>query len=276
MFKKVSIPLILAIVASLILNSSAFAQGGQPPRGGRRGIGKIISLQGDQISIQPRQGEPHVIRVDDKTQYRTSDGQVISFGALQVGQWVAGILRFDDQGQLVARLVVTLPDDYDPTERLGRRAGGRVTGVDVQGGTFTLHTLSGEDLTFRVAEGTLFAGGVQSFADLQAGMQAAVGAIRQSDGSLLALVVLARSPLHWHAGRILSVDVAAGQFTLQSRRGEVLLFHVDGDTRFHSRGAEVDGLEDLREGMRLWVGADVLEQGGYLARQVLVGRQPLR
>ena len=51
--------------------------------------------------------------------------------------------------RVVARLAIILPDDYDPSQRLGRRARGYMTAVDLKGGSFNLLTLSGEKLTFQ-------------------------------------------------------------------------------------------------------------------------------
>lgn len=275
MSRKGSISIFVVIIASLLVSSIAQAQSEQPMQGGRRGIGKVFSIGEGQFTMETRQGEQRSMLVDDKTQYRTSDGQIRSFDDLQVGQWVVGIARFNQQGQLVARLVIILPDGYDPSQRLGRRARGYVTEVDLKGGSFNLLTLSGEKITFRVAEGTIYLGSVHSLSDLHGGMRAAVGAIKQEDGSLTALVVLVRFPFQWHIGKVTSVDLANNQFTLQTRLGGELSFKVDGNTRFRGSGGAIQSLDDLQPGMPALVAAKEGEGSELAAVLVAAGRRPL-
>jgi hypothetical protein len=271
MFKKFFVPLMLALLAALLLGGVALAQTGGTIHGGRRGIGRILSLGDQQITIETRRGEQRDILVDDQTQYRTQEGHVLQFGDLRTGEWVAGIVRYNEQGQMVARLVLLLPDDYDPSQRLGRRAAGHVTSVDVQAGSFEMHTLRGDDLSFRVSEGTIYRGSVTGLEDLEEGMQAAVGGVKQDDGSLLALVVLARQPLLKHAGTVTSVDTSAGAFNLETRQGEALTFSVDDQTRFRSKDGSIQSLDDLESGMVAIVVADQGENGGLIARFVAAG-----
>ena len=176
---------------------------------------------------------------------------------------------------MVARMVLILPKDFDPSQRLGKRARGSVTGVDIEGSSFNLHTLRGEDLTLHVSEGTIYVGRVQSLQDLEEGMQAAIGAIQQEDGSLLALVVLARKPLIKHAGTITAVDASGETFTLDTRLGETQEITVDEYTRFRSKDGAIQGLEEVQPGMLAVVVAKVSENSELVARLVLVGRQIL-
>ena len=152
---------------------------------------------------------------------------------------------------------------------MGRRAGGRITGVNVSESSFTLHTRSGEDLIFQVNENTHYRGAVEGLSDLQEGMVAAVGAIEQDDGTLLAVVLMARFPLVKHAGTVTSVDVSANTFGLNTRSGDDLTFSVDENTRFRSRDGSVQGLEDLQLDMVALVSAKKEANGSFKA--VVVG-----
>jgi len=76
------------------------------------------------------------------------------------------------------------------------------------------------------------------------------------------------------AGEITAVDPAADVFVLHSRRGEDLRIHVDGDTQFHSRTGEIDGLEDLKPGMHAVVAVERLEDGALLGKHVAVAAPP--
>ena len=78
---------------------------------------------------------------------------------------------------------------------------------------------------------------------------AAVAGVKQSDGSLLAHVVLVRHPLLKLAGEVMSVDLESSSFLLDTRGGEELSTIVDENTRFRSREGEIKGLEDLQPGM---------------------------
>ena len=272
MSKKLFVPFVLAILASLIFSSVALAQEAQPlqrPHGGRRGVGQVIDVGDNQFTVESREGVERVLLVDEKTRFHGVDGEERSFDDLETGQWVAGIVGYNDDHELVARLVIFLPDDFDPSQRLGRRAGGRITGVNVSESSFTLHTRSGEDLIFQVNENTHYRGAVEGLSDLQEGMVAAVGVLEQDDGTLLAVVMMARFPLVKHAGTVTSVDVSANTFGLNTRSGDDLTFSVDENTRFRSRDGSVQGLEDLQLDMVALVSAKKEANGSFKA--VVVG-----
>lgn len=272
MSKKLFVPFVLAILASLIFSSAALAQEAQPlqrPHGGRRGVGQVIDVGDSQFTVESSEGLERVLLVDEKTRFREVDGEERLFDDLETGQWVAGIVGYNDDHELVARLVIFLPDDFDLSQRLGRRAGGRITGVNVSESSFTLFTRSGEDLVFQVNENTHYRGAVEGLSDLQGGMVAAVGAIEQDDGTLLAVVLMARFPLVKHAGTVTSVDVSANTFGLNTRSGDDLTFSVDENTRFHSRDGSVQGLDDLQLDMVALVSAKKEANGSFKA--VVVG-----
>lgn len=275
MKKKTLTPLILALLASLLFSSVALAQAEprtpERVRGARRGVGRILSIGPDSITLEGRQGFERTFLVDENTRFRSTSGEALSQSDLQSGDWVAGITAPNSQGQQLARLVILLPADYDPSQRLGAHAAGKVTGVDVGAGSFSLHTLRGEDVTFVTNENTIFEGGVETLADFQEGMQAAVSAYRQEDGSLLALAVVARLPVVRNAGEVTAVDVSGGTFTLKTLRGETLIIMVDENTRFRSKDGGVQSLADLAAGMRLLVRSQTQEGGSHLARLVQVG-----
>lgn len=278
MIKKTYIPILIAVVLSLLVSSVALAQSTQDPtqlRGGKRGIGQITALGAGQFTVESRQGEEHIIYVDENTRYRRFDGSPIEFADLQVGDWVAGILRYDPEREgPLARLIILLPDDYDPSQRLGIRARGKVIAVDEGASTFSLHIRSGAELTFTVNAHTVFKGGVTSLAELEEGMLAAVAGVKQADGSLLAQVVFARKPLVRLVGEVKTVDLVASSFTLDTRRGKEVSILVVENTKFRSRDGQVDGLEDLQAGMHAAVWAIQVEAGSFEARTVLVG--PIR
>ena len=91
MKKKLVFPLVLALFASLLFSSLAFAQASQPQRtrhSGRRGVGQVTSIDGDRFTITSRDGASYSVLVNDATHFRQEDGSEASFDDLRVSQWV--------------------------------------------------------------------------------------------------------------------------------------------------------------------------------------------
>jgi hypothetical protein len=275
MFKKILIPLILALVAVLSIGGVAYAahQPANVPadtaaaQAQHRGLGQITALGEGQFTVQLKSGAEKVIAVDENTRYFKADGSAGSFADLQLGQWVAGRVVSGPAGPL-ARRVIILPAGFAPNApKVVAR--GDVTAVSA--GSFTLHTLRGEDLTFSVDGNTSFLGEVHSLSDLQAGMTASVAAQKLDDGSLLAIAVRVRLELIRHAGAITTVDPVDSTFGLTTRQGESLAFQVDGSTQYYG---QVKSLADLQPGMQAVVAARQLGDGSYLAVRVTAREKP--
>lgn len=157
------------------------------------------------------------------------------------------------------------------------RAAGEVTGVDLSARTFTLHTRAGEDLVITVTDETRFVsrqGDIQGLEDLEAGMKAVVRGEVTADGAHIARSVGVGDPGDRpdharYAGVVTSVGERS--FSIQPREGGEVTFLVDENTEFHSRDGSVNGLEDLKIGMRVGVGAAVQDDGSLLALNVLAG-----
>ena len=282
MFKKILIPLILSLAAALAIGGVAYAagqpekapspaaqpaaQGGNIAQARHRGLGQITSLGEDQFTVQLKNGEEKAIRVDENTRYFKADGSAGSFADLQVGRWVAGRVVASVDG-LLARRVILLPAGFDP-ERQNAAARGEVTSLGDN--SFTLHNLRGEDLTIAVDSNTAYAGEVHSFGDLQVGMKAILGAQKLENGSLLAVRVTAGEKLQVDAkkaGRVTAMD--ASSFTIRGRDGNPYTFQVTPETRFRSRGGQVQDLKDLRLGMGVGVAAQKTEDGQLQALLVI-------
>ena len=286
MFKKILFPLVLALAAALAIGGVAYAAS-QPEktpspagqaaaesaditRDTRRGLGQITALGAGQFTVLRRNGAEQLIRVDENTRYFKADGSAGSFADLQVGRWVAGRVALTGDGPL-AKVVILLPEGFDPTLKLIRHAGS-ITAVDPAAGTFGLKTVRGENLTFQVDGSTQYYGQVHGLADLQTGMAAVVGAQQRADGSYLAVRVTAHEkPLVdvKKVGRVTAIDVSS--FTIRARDGNTYTFQVTPQTRFRSRGGEVRGLRDLRLGMGVAVAAQETD-GGQLRALLVVAK----
>lgn len=273
MIQRIGKALLAVVVLSLALVAPAAAQGEAPQQ--CRGVGRVTAIGSSDFSVETRNGGSYTVIVDGQSTFEDRQGNPGSFGDLQVGGWVAGTCERDAEGALHARRVVLL--DGEPP-RLDVRAAGEITAIDVGGGTFSLRSRQGEDLAFTVTGDTLFRsrdGSITGLGDLEQGMLAVVLATRQEDGSLVAVVVGAgrrdEGIRVW--GRI--AETGDGSFSLITRDGARRTFSVDASTVFRSRAGSVDGLEDLRPGMRALVGAQEMGNGDLRAVWVRAGRAPV-
>ncbi len=123
MRNKISFALLLALLFGAIFSTTGQAQGNTPAgrevHGARRGVGKLISVGNNSFTIETRPGNERTFLVDENTHMRSHTGDMLALSDLQPGDWVAGITAPEPQGKLLARLVIRLPGDYDPSQRLG-------------------------------------------------------------------------------------------------------------------------------------------------------------
>lgn len=219
-------------------------------------IGQIVRLGASDFDLQSPNGEVHTIQVTDETAFRARSGEgtidtQASFEDLELEDWV-GVLNPPDTGEgLAARLVVILPEDFDPANLKGVRAIGEVTQVNNGQGTFEILSRGGDSLSLSVDENTRYDGLLAGFDDLEKGMNVAVLARAQEDGTLLAKLVGARDPENLRfektGGKITAIG--ASSLTILSREQEEHTFAITGETRFISRDNVVQGLDDLEAGL---------------------------
>ena len=184
MSKKIYIPiaitLLVALFAGLWVSADALAQGSGPVprlRGARRMMGQVTATATDQFSIKTIKGEERSFQVDDETRFFDKDKQELSFDDLQVDRWIIVAKAQKEGDQVIARLVVILAEDFDPSQF--SLSAGSLTSIDVAGSQFSLKTRQGEEITFLANEETHFKGAVAGLGDLQSGMQARVLAGRR-------------------------------------------------------------------------------------------------
>lgn len=273
--------LMIAAVGAAWWPVSAQAQGGEQL--GRRSrprqaVGQVTAVSADAISLQTLKGDEVTFRIDADTRVRNLDNSETSLDDVQVDDWVRvapvrGEPKGSAENQPLARVIVLLPEDFDPANAKAGR--GKVTAVDVAGNSFTLETRRGESLVVRVNDATVYKGEVSALADIEVGMTAGLAGAKQANGELLASVVRAGYPRVRRMGEVSAVDPAAGQFTLKLRRdGTEITVAVDDNTRFRSKDDVVDALEDLQPGMKVIIQGKEQPGGITLARVVLV--QPNR
>ncbi|MFQ5921853.1 MAG: DUF5666 domain-containing protein [Anaerolineales bacterium] len=223
------------------------------------GVIESVNLDAQSFMLKPREGETVRIKTSARTRFR-GEG-IDGLGDLEHGMHARVVAIEQDQSGLMALLVAAgKPKDRPEVIKLG----GEITGVVPGQGTFTLMTRGGEELELSTNERTKFHsrdGSVQDIHDLKKGMLAMVGAVRQDDGQLLALVVAVGTPEDRPdldvkvAGRV--VAKGDGSFTLQTRSGEQMSFSVNENTHYKGIG----GFGELEVGMLAAVGANETDDG---------------
>lgn len=226
-----------------------------------RGRVTDVNTSAGKYTVEKPDGSKMTFFVDEKTRY---GGQITSLEDLQVG-WQAGIAyKEHSEGKLitVALIAGQAPELV--------KSKGEVTALDANAGKFEIVTADGARMGFFVDEKTRYQGQLSSLAEMQVGWQAGVAAKEGNDGKLTAVLVIAgiRPEQIRVQGSIVGVDASAGKFRLEKEDGTILTFFVDGNT--HYRG-QVEGIQDLKEGMRTGVVAIENAEGKLIARLVIAG-----
>ncbi|MBN1667766.1 MAG: hypothetical protein JW862_11785 [Anaerolineales bacterium] len=271
MLKKLTFPILLSLLLAALFSGAALAAEPEPQagqgRGGLRAYGEITALGDTSFSLATPQGAAWSFEVTDRTRYRAQDITEPGFDDLAIGQKVMVLARRDADGSPNALLVVLLPADFNPGDRFGLRAAGRVTAVGSD--HFTLQKPDGNQVTFLVDTQTNYRGQASQLSDLQPNWYVAAAGQEQADGTYLARLVVAapQGRPHLHAGTVVSVN--SDSFLLHTRNGQDLTIYVNADTSFHSPDGSVNSLADLQTDMP--VSARVRHQldGSELALRVL-------
>lgn len=259
MLKKIGPILIVvlfvsALTAGVVLAKNTSAEKSLPETRERHRLltGQVVRLGESDFDLQSPNGDVHTILVTGETVFRIRTGEddqgaAASFDDLTLNRWVGVNNRPDSEGDFSARLVVILPEDFDPAEVQARPVLGEVTQINNGQNTFEMLTAAGDTLTFSVDENTRFAGTIASLTDLEKGLKVAVLAVKQADGTLLAKLVGTHNPENIRfdqvGGKISAIG--ADSLTILTRDGESRTFSVAADTRFASREGSYQGLDDL-------------------------------
>ncbi len=285
MFKKSVFGWFLALALALVATVGAFAatsnEGTPPPdpiARPARHIGQVTAVGDNTFTLKLLDGKTVQIAVDDDTRFRKAGGGEASFADITVGRWVAGAVKPPQEGEegvLHARLVVILPEDFDPARLKNiHRYPGKVTAVDSD--SLTIETRDGQSLTFTVTDKTRFRsrdGAVKSLDDLKPDMFVLVIA-KDDNGQRIALAVFAGKPERRgerHTGKVTAVG--SDSLTIETRDGQSLTFAVTDQTRFRSRDGAVKSLDDLKPDTFVLVIAKD-DDGQRIALAVFAGRPP--
>lgn len=157
-------------------------------------LGEIINVIPGQnkFDMQTRSGESLTIMVSDRTKFRSRDGSIEDIHDLKAGMHalVAGVVSEDGSHHALLVAAGDFTDDKPRPPEFDVRAAGRITTIGDR--SFTIQTRNQGLLTFVVDESTVYKsreGKIDSFDDLEVGMIAGVGGMRQDDGQLKAVIV---------------------------------------------------------------------------------------
>jgi hypothetical protein len=157
-------------------------------------IGEITNVIPGQnkFDMQTRSGESLTIMVSDRTKFRSRDGSIEDIHDLKAGMHalVAGVVGEDGSHLALLVAVGDFTDEVPRPPEFDVRAAGRIMAISDR--SFTIQTRNQGSLTFEVDESTVYKsreGNIDSFDDLEVGMNAGVGGMRQDDGQLKAVIV---------------------------------------------------------------------------------------
>lgn len=165
-----------------------------------RMAGEITGVDPGQqtLTIKPREGEEVTFQTNDRTQFKSREGSINGLEDLKQGMFAAMVAIKQEEGLPLALLVAAgHPEDRPDRPQVDVRAAGQI--VDIANASFTIQQRDGGRMTFGVGDNTKFKsrdGSIQGLDDLEVGMVAAVGAIKNEDGSLSAAWVAAGNPQH--------------------------------------------------------------------------------
>ncbi|RME05839.1 MAG: hypothetical protein D6803_08040 [Anaerolineae bacterium] len=269
MKKRSILSLALAVLMSALVVGQTFAATEASVGENRRLYGEVVAVGEDSLTIRTPTGEEQTFLVDGATRFRSKEGELSGLDAIQVGMKVF-VLPADSD---VARIVLVLPDDFDP----GRwsKGSGTVVSVDAAAGSLTLATDGGGEISLLVDENTRFVGGIAGLEALETGLRIGYAAREDENGNLVAGVLAARpqEKVRPARGTVMTVSLENGTFTLQTVSGEEKIYQVNENTRFRSKDGSLAGLADLQVGMvAIVVAADA---GGETATaQVIAAGNP--
>jgi len=284
MLQKISLAVLITILAALagatlVSAEDQFGQKQSPDfLPNRRGlIGQVVHIGTSSFEVESPNGQIHQIEIIPETSFRSrqegEDGEA-SFSDLEAGMWVAVFMQKIDPENTNARLVVFLPDDFDPSNLRIKRFIGKVDNINPGQETFEIITRNGDTLTFHVDERTHFGGGIDSFGDLEKEMVVGVAAVQQEEQTLLAKIVASKPEegprLQKTGGKISRLGESS--ITIQLRQGDDFTFQITEETRFVSREGNIHDLDDLEIDMVVVI---VHHAGNDQALAVLVADQAL-
>jgi len=238
----------------------------------RRGYaaqGHVAAIDGLILTVETPRGERMVI-TGEETRFIIPGVEEPSIEDVQVGDPLLALGRPSDEGNLVARVVAVVT----PGQVRRHTIRGVITALE--GDTIGLVTGRG-DVRVLTDDETVFRIPLVEDPGMDElnvrDLVLAVGTWHAEDGvfSARAVTLIPRWPSHLRFLRGEVTSIEGRTLVLDALPGEVAVF-TDGQTRFRLPGVEAPGLDDLRVGDKVGVLVARTEEGGLLAKVVLVRR----
>jgi hypothetical protein len=209
--------------------------------------GTLADIGDDALTVETRYGSA-TVHVDGETVYHIRDVEEAGLDDLEVGMTVVVKGTLNPDGSLQAQVVAVLWVGPRPV-----RLRGEV--LVVEGGTFTVRTARGREVTVLTDEATEFrVPGVESpsIADLQVGDKVAGEGVVEEDGAgsgepiaKATLVVVLPDEVARLAGEVSAIE---GTTLVLETRGGVVNVLTDAETIFRIPGVEEPTLADIEVG----------------------------
>ena len=244
-----------------------------PPWKTRRlNTGEIVEIREDQITIEKRDGGQYTYLVNDHTRFRQPDVETPDFSRLSIGDRVLIYGKFNEDG-LIARLIITLPEDFHPMRWFNLRLRGEIIDLDLDSKTITILVKSGEEIDILVNEQTRFFGQASNITDLDIGWKVAVAGREQGGGLNLSRVIAAVEFERRirRIGIVSDIDTAVGEIRVTTRSGDEMSFLISEKTKFHSSEGEIESISDIEPDMVIIVNAVYNGVGAYTANHLVLG-----
>jgi hypothetical protein len=260
-YKKILVPLILALVTTLAFGNVAYAADSASSTSYTRYIGTVLSVDtaARTIHIATNKGQRLTIHVDNNTVYR---GKAINLADLAPSMYVNVKTKQTANGQYLAVLV----------NALNKKASSKLTGqvAAVQASSFSVLGTDGSTYTFQVTSKTSFSGfGVVDISGLSAGMKVKVTYVNMGNGILRATNVVVTQKSSTVSGKVTAKD--SSTFTILGTDGNTYTFQVTSNTSFSGKG--VVSFSKLKVGMKVKVSYAQLTGGTLRALNVTI-RKP--
>lgn len=240
------------------------------PPSGRRTIGVVTEKDEKSFRISTRLGITLNYDLTEETKFYSLVNESFSYDLMDIGQQVA-VVASRNEDSIVANVVIQLPEDFDPQQRLGIKVRGQVAFVDYAKGLITIQSLQGSQTSMLVKDITRFRGQAESLDDIEEGNWIfASGSVVGLEYPVAWMVVVAKElPPQKLPGKIESVDVASQQITLHFQNAN-LPITITSETKITGREQQTYQLEDLEPGILALVVAKPNQSGEWIALRVFV------
>lgn len=197
--------------------------------------GRVTSVTPPRFTIAIPSGSV-LILTDEGTQFTVSGVENPTLADVHEGDFVHVRLTQDAEGRLLARLVAVIAT----REIRGTIAALDAPAITVDTDEGQVQVLTDDRTRYRIPEVEQ-----PSYKDLAVGDRVIIGALAQSDGTLLARVVAVAPETVRLDGNV--TQIAGNNLKIANPEGE-LLIHTDEHTRFRVPGVENPTLADIRVG----------------------------